>query len=161
MKDWFMKLSQRERNMVLSAASVVVLFLLYLLVWQPVANDYARTRQNVAMAEETITWMKSAAMEVKQLRGSGGAMVSPQQGKQFLLGLIDKTAKASGLGPVLKRVQPEGDAGVKIWFEAASFDVLINWLDTIQSQHGLTVNEINVEQTDLPGLVNVRISLVS
>ena len=65
------------------------------------------------------------------------------------------------MGSVLKRVQPEGDTGVKIWFEAAPFDVLINWLDTIQSQHGLVVNEINVEQTEATGLVNVRVSLIS
>ena len=161
MKDWFLKLSQRERYMVLAAVFVIVVFLLYLLIWQPVAKDYAKTRKNVAMAEETITWMQSAAREVKQLRGSGGTLATHQQGKQFILGLIDKTAKAAGLGSVLKRVQPEGDTGVKIWFEAAPFDVLINWLDTIQSQHGLVVNEINVEQTEATGLVNVRVSLIS
>jgi general secretion pathway protein M len=161
MKDWYLKLTSREKMMVLSAASVVALFTFYLLLWAPVAGSYTKLKNNVAMAENTISWMKSAANEVSQLRGSGGTVAERPQGKQFVLGLVDKTAKSAGLGAVLKRVQPEGETGVKIWFESAPFDELIIWLDTIQSEHGLVVNEINVEQTDSAGLVNVRVSLES
>lgn len=160
MKDWYMKLSSRERIMVLSASSVTGIFIFYILLWQPVADSYAKTKNNVAMAETTISWMKNAATEINQLRG-GTTLAERPQGKQFVLGLVDKTAKNAGLGSVLKRVQPEGDSGVKIWFESAPFDEIINWLDTIQSEHGLVVNEINVEETDTTGLVNIRVSLES
>ena len=56
----------------------------------------------------------------------------------------------------MKRVQPEGDSGVRVWFEAAAFDELIKWLATIESEYGLLVNEINIEQTDSVGLVIIR-----
>lgn len=160
MKAWFMSLSLREKYMVQAASTVVLIFMFYLLIWQPISSSYERNKKNVANAVETIAWMKSAALQVKQLRGSGELGDHPQ-GKQFVLGMIDKTAKNAGLGGVLKRVQPEGETGVRVWFENAAFDELIKWLATLQSEHGLIVNEINVDKTESNGRVNVRVFLES
>lgn len=160
MKAWFMSLSLREKYMVEVATTVVFIFMFYLLIWEPISSSYERNKKNVANAVETITWMKNAAQQVKQLRGSG-ALEDQPQGKQFVLGMIDKTAKNAGLGNVLKRVQPEGETGVRVWFENAAFDELVKWLATLQSEHGLIVNEINVDKTEANGLVNVRVFLES
>ncbi len=162
MKGWFLSLTQRERTMVKVAASVVTVFLLYLLIIEPISSSYAKNKKNVATATETLAWMHSAALEVKQLQGGSPLSLSQRpQGKQFVLSMVDRSAKKSGLGGVMKRVQPEGESGVRIWFEAAAFDELIKWLAIVESQHGLTVNEINIEQTESTGLVNVRVFLES
>jgi len=160
MKSWFLSLTQRERNMVQSAIAVIVLFLIYLLVVEPVTSNYSKNKNNVQAATETLEWMRNAATEVKLLR-SGGALAVRPQGKQFVLSMIDNSARKAGLASVMKRVQPEGDTGVRVWFEAAAFDELVKWLATIESKHGLLVNEINIEQTDSTGLVNARIFLDS
>lgn len=160
MKDWFLSLTQRERTMVQVAASVVTVFLLYLLIVEPISSNYTKNKKNVATATETLAWMHSAAMEVKQLQG-GVSLSQRPQGKQFVLSMVDRSAKKSGLGGVMKRVQPEGESGVRIWFEAAAFDELIKWLSIVESQHGFSVNEINIEQTESTGLVNVRVFLES
>lgn len=160
MKEWFLSLTQRERIMVQVAASVLVIFMLYLFMVEPLSNTYMKNKKNVATATETLEWMKSAAQEVKQLNGSGAQLNRPQ-GKQFILSTVDRSAKKAGLGSVMKRVQPEGEVGVRVWFENAVFDELIKWLATIESTHGLSVNEINIEQTDSTGLVNVRVFLES
>ena len=159
-KEKFLSLSLRERNMVIAAASVISIFLLYQVIWLPISENYQRAQKNVANATETLKWMRNAAKEVKQLKSSGGLSNHPQ-GKQFVLGMIDRTAKRAGLGSVMKRVQPEGQSGVRVWFENAIFDELIKWLAIIQSEHGLLVNEINIEQTESTGLVNVRVFLES
>ena len=160
MKQWFLGLSLRERYMVMSAAAVVVLFILYQLIWSPINNHYQKLQKNVSTASETVSWMKQAAKEVRLLRGNN-AVTNRPQGKQFVLGMIDRSVKKAGLGAVMKRVQPEGQSGVRVWFESAVFDELIKWLATIQSEHGLRVNEINIEQTESVGLVNVRVFLES
>jgi len=46
-------------------------------------------------------------------------------------------------------------------FENAAFDELIKWLAIIEAEHGLSVNEINIEKTESTGLVNVRVFLES
>lgn len=160
MKAWFLSLTQRERSMVQSAGTVVFLFIFYLIIWEPIADSYQNNQKNVAAATETLMWMNAAAKEVGQLRGGGVSSGAPQ-GKEFILGIIDRSARKAGLGAVMKRVQPESETGVRVWFENAVFDDLITWLASIETQHGLLVNEINIEQTESPGLVNVRVFLDS
>lgn len=160
MKNWFLNLTQRERIMVLAAASVITIFLVYLLIVDPVSTRYSKNKKNVKTATATLEWMRNAASEVKQLRG-GQQLSKRPQGKQFILSMIDSSARKAGLASVMKRVQPEGESGVRVWFEDAAFDELIKWLAAIESEHGLLVNEINIEQTESVGLVNARIFLDS
>lgn len=158
MKSWFLSLTSRERIMVQYAGSVVAIFLIYLIVVVPIVSNYSKNKKNVATATQTLAWMKSAAKEIKQL-GGGSSTADRPKGKKFILSMVDRSAKKAGLGSVMKRVQPEGESGVRVWFENASFDELIKWLSVIESKNGLSVNEINIEQTEAAGLVNVRVFL--
>lgn len=160
MKDWFLNLTQRERVMVQVASTVVLVFFVYLFIFEPINNNYAKNKKNVKMATETLDWMRTAANEVKQL--GGGRVQQPRnQGKQFVLSVVDRSARKAGLASVMKRVQPEGDSNVRVWFENVVFDELITWLALLESRHGLHVNEINIEQSESIGLVNVRVFLES
>lgn len=158
MKAWFLSLTSRERTMVQYAGAVVAIFIVYLLIINPIATNYEKNKKNVATASETLAWMKSAAIEIKQL-GGGAPTADRPKGKQFTLSMVDRSAKKAGLGSVMKRVQPEGESGVRVWFENAPFDELIKWLSVIEIKDGLSVNEINIEQAESTGLVNVRVFL--
>ena len=39
MKDWFAGLEPRERQLIISGGVVLLVMLLYLLVWEPIAKD--------------------------------------------------------------------------------------------------------------------------
>ena len=158
MKEWFLSLSQREKVMVQLATAVVLVFLVYLIILEPLASSYSSSKQNVVLAEKSLEWMKTAAQEIKQLRGNGAVAERPND-KQSVLSLVDSSVRKAGLAAVMKRVQPEGDSGVRVWFENAIFDEIVHWLATIESEHGLLVNEINIEQAEATGLVHVRVFL--
>jgi len=160
MKQWFLSLTQRERILVQAATSVVAIFIVYLLIFEPISSTYEQNKKNVASSMETLQWMRTAAEEVKKL-SAGGTVKAGSKGKQFILSTVDRSAKSAGLASVMKRVQPESDTGVRVWFENAPFDELIKWLSIIESNHGLSVNEINIEKTESTGLVNVRVFLDS
>ena len=158
MKEWFSKLTVREKHMVQVALVVVTFLFVYMVVIEPIASSYSKNKTNVEKAHETIVWMNAAAQEIKQLQGNKniGAAV---RDKQSILTLVDSSARKAGLAKVMKRVQPESDTGVRIWFENVEFDALIMWLAELESGQGLSVNEINVEQSESIGLVNVRVFL--
>lgn len=158
MKDWFLSLTQRERIIIQVASLVIIAFFSYLFVVEPISKNYATYKKNVVIAAETLAWMKEAQREVKQLGGEQLQNRQPQ-GKQFILGVVEKSIRNTGLATVMKRLQPEADSGIRVWFENASFDKLIIWLEMMELKHGLLVNEINVERTDSVGLVNVRMFL--
>lgn len=158
-KQWFSTLSQRERQMVLSAVTVIVLFVIYQL-WSTFTSHIDNLQHRVDNQQNIQSWMRQAANEVKQLRGTGVAGTRPK-GKQLLLGLIDRSAKQNKLGTSLQKVQPEGEQGVRVWLEKAAFDNIITWLDNLQYKHGLVITDISIDSQDITGMVNARVLIES
>ena len=159
MKDWLFNLEPRERMMFAAGALLLVLLLLYALIWAPIRSGYYSLQESVSAQRETVRWMQGSAQTIQRLRSSGGAAAAKGLGGRSLLSVTDSTARASGLGPALKRVEPEGGNSVRVWLEGAPFDVLIKWLGTLSTQHGVDANTVSLERNEAAGLVNVRLTL--
>ncbi|MEE9494017.1 MAG: type II secretion system protein M [Gammaproteobacteria bacterium] len=158
MKDWFKELEQRERMMVIAAAVFVALFLLYSLFLSPMLSKYQSLKENVVSQEENLQWMRTAVAEVRTLRGataSGGQGL----GGRSLLSVVDESARSSGLGQQIKRIEPDGNKGVKIWFEQADFDKMIVWLGNLTRSYQIETSNVSIEP-QAPGSVNARIILL-
>jgi general secretion pathway protein M len=158
MKAWLAGLEPRERLLVLAVAGVVVALLIYGVLLQPFYNRHARLKTGVAEQYETLQWMQQNAASVRQLRGSGQP-ASTGLGGRSLLSVADASARSAGLGPALKRVEPEGSSGVRVWLDGAVFDAVVGWIDSMGTRYGVDVDSISVEQSGAPGRVNVRLTL--
>ena len=158
MKAWLENLDPRERLMVAAGAALLVLFLLYILVWSPLHSGYDSMRTTVEEQRATALWMQQSAQTLQGLKLSGGR--SPQGlGGRSLLSVADSTARAGGLGPALKRVEPEGGDSVRVWLDGAPFDVLVKWLGTLSTIHGVNAETVTMERSDAAGRVNARLTL--
>jgi general secretion pathway protein M len=159
MKDWFNGLDSREQLMVGVAAVAVVLFLLYLLVWAPLANGHDTLKTKVAAQRETVVWMEQSAQTLQQLKRTRGPGARGLGGKS-LLAMADSTARSNGLGPALRRVEPEGSRNVRVWLENAPFDQVMKWLGTLHTTYGISTDSASLERvTETAGRVNARLSL--
>lgn len=156
MKSWFAGLEANERRMIMIAAPLLLVMLLYVAVWEPVVNNVDSLRVSTAKQESLLVWMQGAAKEVKQLRGQSGQRAKPPSG-QSLLSLVDRTAKSGQLGPALKRVQPDGEQKVRVWLEAASFDDVVRWLTSLEIRHGVHVASSVFQALETTGRVDVRL----
>ncbi len=155
--EYWEGLQPRERLMLFAGGIAVLFALVYFLLWQPVMNARTEMQQEVLQQRALLLWMKDAASEAKSLRGVTGQKVKGLGG-QSLLSLVDQSAKQEGLGGAMKRVEPDGKQ-VRIWFEAASFDRLIAWLEKISKNNGIRVVSATIERADGTGLVDVRLRL--
>lgn len=158
MKAWLAGLAPRERLLVLAAATVVGLLLFYALLLQPFYTRHGMLETGVAEQRDTLQWMQQSAATVRSLRGSDQA-TSIGLGGRSLLSVADSSARSAGLGPALKRVEPEGSSGVRVWLDGAPFDSVIGWLDTMSARHGVDVESITLEQSGASGRVNARLTL--
>lgn len=156
MKAWFMGLEANERRMLTGGGGLLLVMLLYLGIWEPLHNKVDSLRASTAEQTSLLAWMRSAAQEVKQLRGRAGQPTKLASGGS-LLSLVDSTAKSGRLGEALKRVQPDGDTKVRVWLEAASFDDLIRWLSTLETRYGVHVESSVLQALDNPGRVDARL----
>ena len=160
MKTWWNNLAVRDRRVLMIGLVVVVATLAWLGLDELFA---ARTslRQQVAKAEADAAWMKQASASLAQMRQAGIVSSGDRAGRS-LLALADTSARDSGLGAALKRVEPVNEGRVNVWFEGAPFDVMTTWLEALAQRYGVTVDEMSVDRVagGGPGIVNARITLL-
>lgn len=157
LREWFAGLEQRERRLVLTGAVLLIIMILYVAIWEPLANSVDDLRVATREQKTTLMWMSQAAKELRQLRGSSGR--SKSMNGQSLLTVVDRTAKTGQLGTALKRVQPDGEQKVRVWMEGASFDDVIRWLVLLESRYGIGIESSVFEVKENAGSVDVRLVL--
>lgn len=150
-------LQPRERQ-VLSVGAVALLIIgVYALIIEPYQEKSARLEQDIAAHLETLQWMQGAAASVKALQRNGGSHKKDWKGT--LLTLVDTSARQSALGDSVKKVEPEGKNGVRVWLEQASFDELLRWLNTLNQQYDVKISGLQVDREDSAGLVSAKVVL--
>src|SRR5581483_1437548 len=102
--------------------------------------------------------MRQHLGEARELGVQGARGSVERQGKS-LLALADATARSAGLAGSLKRVEPAGGRSVRVTFEVANFDVLMNWLDALARDYGVEVTDFSADKVEGLGLVNARATL--
>jgi len=147
-------LNPRERRLVIGGGIFLLVFVLYQLTWAPFANGVADMQTKVNKQQQDLLWMQQAAQEVRSLQGGSGGRRPVHTGS--LLGLIEKTARQRGLGSSIRKVQPEGQNGVRMWLDKVSFDAVMTWLDELQLKQGVMLSSFSVERIAQPGRVNIR-----
>lgn len=158
MKDKWQQLSSRERRLVVIMSAVLVVTMFYFLLWQPMQDGLARSRVRVKAQQAQLQEMRQQAAIARQLlakQRSGSAV----KNSSSLLVVIERTAQQKQIKSALQKVQPEGNEGVRIWLENASFDKLVDWLALLSSRNNVYVSEISIDRQKDSGLVNGRILL--
>jgi len=152
---WWSGLAEREQLLLRAGGALLVLALLFLAVWEPLAK--VRRQQQVELTEA-----RAIAVRLETLAASASGSTAPSLGAgQSLLAIVDQTRKASAITKPPTRLQPEGDGdtSVRIWLDDVPFDALVRWLAELQSRYGVRVADAAIERESGPGLVNARLTL--
>jgi len=156
MKQWWAERNARERSILLSGASVLLIIFVYLFVWEPMLKERSRLQGSVAKLRADQAWMQQASNQVKKLRGNGAVSRQPVTS---LLGVINSTARPVLKGAELKRVEEDRNAGVRVWIDSVAFDDLAIWLGDLERRYGIDASSVSVERVAKQGRVNVRLIL--
>ena len=159
MKEWFAGLEARERQLVSGGAAVLALLLLYTMIWEPIVSGYRNLQEDVAQQTETLAWMQQAAAQIKGLQRSGAGGAARGLGGRSLLAVVDQSARSGGLGNAIKRIEPDGSKGVKVWLEGVAFDPMILWLGKLTRTYQIETSLITIEPQG-GGRVNARLTLL-
>jgi len=159
MKEWFTGLDPRERQLVSGGAAVLLLLLLYMMVWDPIASSYRDLQKDVEVRKQTLAWMQQTAGQIKALQRSGGGGGTQGLGGRSLLSVVDQSARNGGLGDSIKRIEPDGSKGVKVWLEGVAFDPMILWLGKLTRTYQVETSLITIEPQG-GGRVNARLTLL-
>jgi len=149
---WYQGRDPQERPIIAGLAALIVLSLLWLMVWKPLA-DWRETSENrFTNARVTWDWMQANEGRARQLASSGGPST-----ERSLLPVITRLANSHGL--TLNRLQPESDGGVSVVLQAQSFNAMLQWLDELENQHKVAVQRVSLDAEGNPGLINAQLRL--
>jgi general secretion pathway protein M len=156
LQTWYGSLQPREQRMVAIGGIVLAFIILIGAILMPLQSAVSNAAKGTDTRREDLAWMRVNAPEVRAL---GGQL--PADTGEAPVVMVDRVGRETGLASALRGTQPNATGGVRVQLEAAPFDTLVTWLDTLDRRYGLAVESITVDRTPAPGMVNASISFTS
>lgn len=157
MKDWWQQLNLRQQRLLMLAGVVLLGVIVYVGLWEPLAESRQLERERVAEQQALHDWLNAVAPVAERLQREGDQAVD--LGGRSLLGLTDSTVRAAGLAGSLSRIEPAGDGQVRVWLDNADFISTINWLQQLSLDYPIEVTHLGMDRAGNDGKVNVRLTL--
>jgi general secretion pathway protein M len=154
-RQWLGGLAPRERNLVYLAAALLCIAIVYFAIVLPITSAAKQRAARVEQKTADLAWMRQVAPQVMAAAAAGGGTASSES----LVVLVDRTGREAGLGNAIRDQSPDGDQGLRLQLQGASFDVLVAWLASLQQQYGVRVESAMIGATSAPGLVNASLTL--
>ncbi len=156
LRQKFMSFTVRERVFLAAGVVGVLLILSYALLWQPWQAALTRLRAQVPAKQETLAWMQAQAREIKPLLAAAGNG-KPVNASVPLLTVIEQSAERVKLRDTIRRMTPDENDSVRVWFSDANFDAWLQWLEQLRRQ-GIEVVAATVNRT-AGNKVTIRVTL--
>ena len=152
LRAWYGGLQTREQRMVsIGGIALAVMILFGGILW-PLHSAVSDAVDAKDTKVADLEWMRQNGPEIR----AGSGMLAPNTNEPPVV-LVDRVARESGLGTMLRGTQPNA-TGVRVQLEAAPFDTVITWLATLEARYGLAIDSITVDRGQRQGLVNANIT---
>lgn len=158
MKDWFDTLESREQAFVSAGAVVVVITILYVFIWQPIAKVRKDLRVDVENLQQSLADLKPLAASLGNGAQPNGRAAPNTQSPIIV---VDQTLRQHELDRYRRSSQPTTSNGIKVVFENVSFDELVVWLGDLGDQYSMHVQAgsfASGSQTSI-GRINASLTL--
>jgi general secretion pathway protein M len=144
------QLPPRDRMALALLGGFVLLALLYLMIWQPVARQGQDARSYYQQQRELHAYLQANADLARQQAGRPQADLAPDQ----LQGLVTQSAKEHGL--TIERFDSDGD-GLLVSLAQAPFANLLRWFSELEAQ-GVRLAEVSLDRAE-NGKVDARVTM--
>ena len=157
MREWFEGLEQRERLLVAIAGALFIIAVIVLFIIRPISSQTSRGLELV----DDKTALLEELEQVAQRIGPQKSRVSPGNitSTDSLVVIVDQTTRNSGLAAYLKRNQPDGASSIRLRFENAPFDNIVEWLADLERNHNLSATTATIDRASGTGRVNCNLTL--
>ncbi len=158
LKARFEALNSRERLIVVCGGALVVLAAIYLLALSPFYAAIDARARRVADKQGDLAWIQGSIAELQALSAAQPQLAAPSD--ESLVVLVDRTAREANLGNQLTGQTPSGNSGIRVRLELAPFDTVVEWLGTLQQQHGIDIETATIDRAGAAGMVNATLTLI-
>jgi type II secretory pathway component PulM len=157
MKDWWLNLSNREKQTTGIGAIAVVLFLIYALIWSPLSNSVDTLREKIHHNQGLLSWMEQTDKKIEGLQQNQES--ATRTANSSLLNIIQTELNTTPFANNVAQLQQAENDSVDFRLQKVSFDNLIKWLTAICRKEQLVITQLSVTPNATPGIVDTEVKL--
>lgn len=157
MRERWQQLQARERGLIVLAAIVIAIVLIWLLLWEPLLQARENHRARIVEQQSLLLWLQSIEPEVSRLRAEQSS--TALSNNRSPIGRIDQSARNAGLAGALQRIEPAAGNQVRVVFEQVEFAALMNWLSRLLAEQPFRVEQFSAQRGLSSGRVDVVVVL--
>lgn len=146
--------NRREQAAVLICGLAVALYLVWLVLLNPLAKERANQLQANTAVSQSLGRVQILAARLTQARSQGNA---GPVGGESLSQLVYSSLQANGIN--ISQFQPGTAGEARVRLDKAAYEPLMQWLYEIEFNHQIIVRELSLASTNDPGLVGVNLRL--
>ncbi|CAD2226093.1 Type II secretion system protein M [Pseudoalteromonas sp. 3J6] len=150
MKQQFMQywrsLKEQEQQLIMVAGGVFIIFVLVMGVFRPLNTAIERAQQSQIKQQELLAWVDESIVKLK------AAGKTQAVSNQNLSQIVNNTRGRYSIN--ISKMQPN-DNSLRLTLDSVEFNLLIQWIDELVNQHGLSVENLDLSQDDKSGYVRV------
>ena len=152
LRAWYAGLQERDQRVVLIGAIALGLIVLVGGILLPMQSAVSGAVKAAATKREDLAWMRAHELEIRS------STPPPADTGEAPVVLVDRVGRESGLASALRGTQPNATGGVRVQLEAAPFNAVVTWLDSLDNRYGVAIESITLDRSPAPGIVNANIS---
>jgi type II secretory pathway component PulM len=152
MRQWFAARSAEEQR-TLRLGGIAASLLLVIGVLVPLQRSVWATSARVTTLREDLAWLNSVRPQL------AAAASMPAKSHESLVVIVDRAARATGIGASLNSSQPAANGGLDVRLERVPFDAFATWLGQLAQLYGVQIESATIESAGAPGMVRAALVL--
>jgi general secretion pathway protein M len=147
-KEWWESISQREQQLSMVSAVVIVIGGLYWGIFSPLTEQLNDSKKQLIRAEKALSWTQEKATILLQ------ANVGRTSGKgNNLTQILNTSARQDNI--VFSRIVNKKD-NIEVWITEVDFNNFVKWLANLSNKHGIAVLNADIVKTNRAGYIKVN-----
>jgi type II secretory pathway component PulM len=153
------QLSSRDKLLAVFGTSLLVLFLFYSFVWEPLSSKINGLRQDIADNRDLLAWMQVQVPHIKTLKAThkDTSTKAPLQGS--LLSQVDNSLKQPDQTIMPTDISQVDTKTVHLTFKSVAFNEVMRWYEGFSQQNPIIATTVSIKALEDPGLVQADFTL--
>lgn len=151
MKAYWQQLNEREQLAVVAASIFVIAYLFYALIYAPLTSAVTNEQAQWRTKQATLVWMR----HVEQTYSQDKRPQTVAEGN--LLSILTQVLKGASFHRFPYQLAQTAGGEIQLSFDAVPYNAFITWLQAQTVRYTLTIKNIDMTKTDVPGVVKASV----
>lgn len=152
MKNWFLQKNDSEQKIIAILIIFSLLILLYTFLYLPLKRNNAQLRGSIAYIQSEIAAMQSLAQQKSKFANANITKLSMDDSQ--IMSVIEEVAAQQQIASSNINIKSQGKNKISVTLNHVAFNVAMRWLDILQTQHHISISQLNVE-AEKNGFTNI------